>query len=85
MSQQSSPIVQDYIVKYGVRKCEANALVVRPKEARKLCRAAIIKYLHDGAKARFIEKKLRSDEKIINVMKDKKVYEPLLQMVKNFE
>jgi hypothetical protein len=37
--------VQDYIKKYGVRKCEANALVVRPEAGRKLCRDAILRYL----------------------------------------
>jgi hypothetical protein len=37
--------VQDYIDKYGERKVEANALVVRPDEGRQLCRDAIKKYL----------------------------------------
>jgi len=37
----SLPYVQEYLAKYGARKCEANALVVRPAEARELCRKAI--------------------------------------------
>ncbi|CAM5424747.1 hypothetical protein ATER59S_02455 [Aquamicrobium terrae] len=40
--------VQDYIAQYGVRKVEANALVVRPAAGRALCREAISKYVdHD--------------------------------------
>jgi hypothetical protein len=39
------PYVQEYIAKYGVRKVEANALVVVPEAGRALCRAAIEKHL----------------------------------------
>lgn len=49
--------VQDWIRDIGVRKCEANALVVRPDAARQLCRDAIEKYLGDNALERFDEKK----------------------------
>jgi hypothetical protein len=38
--------VQDYIEKYGRRKLEANALVVRPEAGRQLCREAIERYLN---------------------------------------
>ena len=37
--------VQDYIAKYGVRKCEANALVVEPTIGRQLCRDAILAFV----------------------------------------
>ena len=37
--------VQDYIAKYGVRKCEANALVVVPDIGRQLCRDAILEHV----------------------------------------
>jgi hypothetical protein len=37
--------VQDYIARFGKRKVEANALVVRPDAARLLCQQAIEKYL----------------------------------------
>jgi len=49
--------VQDYLAKIGVRKCEANALVVRPREAAELCRNAIEKYLGPGALERFKDKR----------------------------
>jgi hypothetical protein len=45
----SKPYVQNYIRRYGVRKCEANALVVRPDEGRELLREAILRYLYEDA------------------------------------
>jgi len=41
--------VQDYIRRFGVRKVEANALVVRPEAGRRLCEDAIRRYVPDGA------------------------------------
>jgi hypothetical protein len=49
--------VQKYLAKYGAKKCEANALVVRPREARELCRQAIEKYLGTDALDRFKAKR----------------------------
>jgi hypothetical protein len=41
--------VQDYIAKYGIRKVEANALVVAPAAGRALCRKAILRHINlDG-------------------------------------
>jgi hypothetical protein len=49
--RHNADYVQSYIKKYGERKCEANALVVRPDAGRELCRASITKYLSmDGIK-----------------------------------
>lgn len=53
------PYVQNYLKKYGVRKCEANALIIIPDESKALCRQAIEKYLGDDAEARFKEKRGR--------------------------
>jgi hypothetical protein len=39
------PYVQDYIRRFGVRKVEANALVVRSEAGRRLCLDAILKYV----------------------------------------
>ena len=55
--------VQDYLSTYGVRKCEANAIVVIPEEARNLCREAVEKYLGVNARERFRMK--RNNIKII--------------------
>ncbi len=41
--------VQDYLTKFGARKVEANALVVRSEAGRELCRQAILKYIDDDA------------------------------------
>ena len=37
--------VQDYLRRFGVRKCEANALVVAPVIGRDLCRRAILQHV----------------------------------------
>jgi hypothetical protein len=39
--------VQSYLKEFGVRKVEANALVVRSEAGRRLCREAILKYLDE--------------------------------------
>jgi hypothetical protein len=41
--------VQSYIKQFGVRKVEANALIVRPEAGRNLCRQAILKYVNRAA------------------------------------
>jgi hypothetical protein len=48
--------VQDYLKKFGARKVEANALVVRPREGRMLCQQAILRYLPTGARSRYEER-----------------------------
>jgi len=45
--------VQDYLQRYGPRKCEATALVKRPTEAQRLCRQAIEKYVGPDVLERF--------------------------------
>jgi hypothetical protein len=51
------PYVQDYLKTIGVRKCEANALVVQPDAARSLCESAIIRYVGEEAEQRFEERR----------------------------
>lgn len=48
--------VQDYLRDTGERKCEANALVVIPVQARLLCRQAIERYVGRDAVQRFRER-----------------------------
>jgi hypothetical protein len=45
--------VQDYIARFGVRKCEANALVVVPGLGRQLCRDAILRFVSADAPAKY--------------------------------
>jgi len=49
------PYVQDYIAKYGIRKCEANALVKNPDRGRQLCLDSITKYVPKDAPERYEE------------------------------
>lgn len=49
--------VQDYIKKFGVRKCEANAIVPMPKIARKFVEDTIKEYLGADAEERFLAKR----------------------------
>jgi hypothetical protein len=39
--------VRKYLEQFGARKCEANALVVRPEAGRRLCLDAIRRYVSD--------------------------------------
>ena len=48
--------VQNYLREIGERKCEANALVVIPPQARQLCKEAIENYLGDDAPGRFAKR-----------------------------
>jgi hypothetical protein len=48
--------VQEYLKRFGARKVEANALVVRPAESRELCRQAILSYLPEDAPRRYGER-----------------------------
>jgi hypothetical protein len=50
-----SDYVQRYLKRFGERKVEANALVVRPEAGRNLCRQAILKYLPADAPDQYEE------------------------------
>ncbi len=50
------PYVQDYLKRFGARKVEANALIVRPEAGRKLCRDAILRYVPADAVANYEER-----------------------------
>lgn len=64
------PYVQNYLKEFGIRKCEANALVVRPTEARQLCREAIEEYLGGAAITRF-KRKRAAIHKRVEEMREK--------------
>lgn len=56
--------VQDYLQKYGARKCEANALVTIQAEAENLCRKTIEGYLGTHAIQRFTEIKTKITDEV---------------------
>lgn len=58
------PYVQEYLQQFGARKCEANALVVRPVGARDLIRGIIESYLGIEALGRFTSKKEEVSSKL---------------------
>jgi len=45
--------IEEYIERYGVRKCEANAIVVRPEAGRQLLRDALAPYVDLDGVARY--------------------------------
>ncbi len=51
------PYAQEYLKKYGVRKCEANAIVTIPQVARDFVEGIIQKYVGEDAKDRFAQKR----------------------------
>lgn len=60
------PYVQNYIAQYGVRKCEANALVVIPDRSREFAREAIEFYLGADAQKRFFTRQQVIKDKIVS-------------------
>ncbi len=61
------PYLQDYLAKIGVRKCEANALVVAPEAGRALCENTIVRFLGQDCLARFKEKKDFEVQQVLGV------------------
>lgn len=53
----SMTYLQEYLKRFGVRKCEANALVIIPKISRNLVQNSIIEFLGDDALERFDKKR----------------------------
>ena len=56
--------VQDYIEQFGVRKCEANSLVVVPEIGRQPCRDAILEFVPADAPARYLRRLNREQAKL---------------------
>jgi hypothetical protein len=54
-SDHNKPYVQDYIRRFGARKVEANALVVRPGQGRQLCGRAILRYVDPDRAREYFE------------------------------
>lgn len=67
------PYVQNYLKQFGARKVEANTLVTRVEEGRKLCEDAILKYIDldgiDDYNKATKEARSRLQEEITNLMK----------------
>jgi hypothetical protein len=55
--------VFDYLRRFGVRKVEANALMVRPEAGRQLCEDAIRRHVPDGAVESFAARLAKEQER----------------------
>jgi hypothetical protein len=62
--------VQNYLKKYGARKVEANALVVRAAAGRQLCRDAILKYIDPDGITRYAKDLALQQRKVKKVLPD---------------
>jgi len=61
---QNHPAVKEWLKKYGPRKVEANAIVVRPDLAERIAEEAIGKYLSGDALERFEQAKGKMQRKV---------------------
>jgi len=75
------PYVQDYLKNIGVKKCEANALVVKPEEGKHLCINAIEHYLDHDAINRFKDKRKAIKQEITDYLEKKDLKEPLQKII----
>jgi len=79
------PYLTEYLKTYGVRKCEANAIVPRPREARELCEEAINKYYDKGIIERFEGRQNMVAEKFDKVLRDVDVKEDLEEIIEKLQ
>lgn len=74
-----------YRNKVGIRKCEANSVVIVPEMGRELCRKAIIKYLGADALRRFRAKKERVRDQIYDIMAEIEIKEPIERAIERLK
>lgn len=71
------PYNRSYRKSVGIRKCEANSVVIVPDMGRQLCLEAITRYLGQDARQRFRDKKARVREGIFEIMAEIEIKEPI--------
>jgi hypothetical protein len=84
----NQPYVQDYLKKYGRRKCEANALVIAPEEGRQLFREKVIEYLGEDALDRFAERRRKVRSRVDYILDESGARETLrraMEQAENFD
>lgn len=75
------PYLQSYIKEFGVRKCEANAIVTTPAKAEQLVRGEIEKWLGEEARDRFAHKRFLVQveyEELLSETKLRDIIEPII-------
>jgi hypothetical protein len=65
------PYVQDYLKKYGARKCEANALVVKHEAGRQLLTDVLLKYIKPEQIIEYEQALAAEQKKVESLLKDK--------------
>lgn len=75
------PYLKEYKKKYGIRKCEANAIVVIPDEARRLIRGVIEKYLGDDAEKRFYLKRKAVEDMYYDILEEFELRDKISQTI----
>lgn len=75
------PYVQRYLREIGPRKCEANAIVTTPNEARDLCREAIENIVGYEARDRFAEKTAEVKKRYAELLKKSKLAAPIQKVI----
>lgn len=75
------PYVQSYLKEIGARKCEANAIVTTPDEARDLCREAIEYIVGYEARERFAAKTAEVKKKYELLLKKSKLAAPIQKVI----
>jgi hypothetical protein len=78
------PYVQQYLHTIGERKCEANAIVTTPDDARQLVRDAIESIIGD-ARARFAEKRRIVRERYAELLEETGLTAPLKTVIESEE
>ena len=63
--------MRDYIARFGVKKCEANALVVEPEVGRALCRDAILEHVPADALERYQRNLARVRNQLRQAMRER--------------
>lgn len=74
--------MQDYLREYGVRKCEANAIVTMPEKSRELVEGAIIKYLGKDAQDRFRVKRMEVKARFEDFLDKTKLGDKIIEVIK---
>lgn len=75
------PYAQDYLKQYGVRKCEANAIVPMPRVARDYVESVILSYLGNDVLDRFEQKRVDIKRKIEAYQRETGIYDAMKDII----
>lgn len=79
------PYVKNYIKQFGKKKCEANAIVPMPDEARALVEGAIIKHVGPNALKRFEKLKREAEQEIEDIVERNDLEDKIDSILRDLE